>query len=237
MRQDLISINMIVDSSGSMANTINDTLGGFNKFLSDQKEFPGEALLTLCTFSNSSNFVHLFKPIKEVEDLTKYSYVPGGNTALLDAIGETIAHVEAHINLLPEETRPGKVIFVILTDGEENASRKYKLAEIKNKITALQAKNYEFIFMGANIDSISEGKNIGIVAGNTRNFSADSRGTRALYDSLSSNMSSYRNSGSNASTGNFWNQPAVHLIQDNKPVPAVDASTPIDLNLDLDSKK
>lgn len=209
MKENFTSINVIIDKSGSMANLTNDTIGGFNKFLSDQKGLQGEAVLTLCTFDHQYHLVHDFVNLSSVSDLDNKTYVPAGSTALLDAIGTTINSVDSKIFAMPEAERPSKVIFLIITDGEENASREYKLEQIRNLITTKQAAGYDFVFMGANIDTIKATSSLGINTNNSFAYTADSRGTHALYASVSDNMSSYR---SGKSLGNnFFNKPATNV--------------------------
>lgn len=204
-KENFTSINVIVDASSSMAPLTTDTIGSFNTFLKEQKDFPGEAVFTLCTFNTDYRLVHDFVKIASVQDLDDQSYKPGGWTALLDAMGTTIDSVGRKIAAMPEDERPSKVIFLIITDGEENRSRRYTRAQIKSMVEHQQnVYSWEFVFMGANIDAIAAGTDLGISAHNTLNYSADSAGTKQLYRSVSENMSSYR--ASNSSRADFFNQ-------------------------------
>lgn len=204
-KENFTSINVIIDASGSMAHLTHDTIGNFNTFLKEQKEFPGEAVFTLCTFNTDYHLTHDFVKIASVSDLSVKSYVPQGGTALLDAMGTTIDSVGRKLATMPEDERPSKVIFLIITDGHENSSHRYSAEQIKSMVEHQKdVYSWEFVFMGANIDAIGTGTSLGISAQNTLNYSADSVGTHQLYKSISENMSSYR--GSNSSRADFFNQ-------------------------------
>lgn len=204
-KENFTSINVIIDRSGSMAGLTQDTIGSFNQFLAEQKAVPGEASFTLCTFNTDYNLVHDFVKLGTVPELDAKTYRPSGGTALLDALGTTIDSVGQKLAAMPEDDRPGKVIFLIVTDGEENSSKRFTLDQIKAKVEHQKgAYNWEFVFMGANIDAISGGVSLGIDARNTMNYDATSAGTRSLYKSVSENMSSYRGGGS--AQVDFFNQ-------------------------------
>lgn len=204
-KENFTSINVIIDASGSMSHLTHDTIGNFNTFLKEQKEFPGEAVFTLCTFNTDYHLTHDFVKIAGVPNLDSKAYVPQGGTALLDAMGTTIDSVGRKLAALPEAERPSKVIFLIITDGHENSSKRFDSAQIKAMVEHQKdVYSWEFVFMGANIDAIAAGTNLGISMHNTLNYSADSVGTRQLYKSISENMSSYR--GSNSSRADFFNQ-------------------------------
>ena len=204
-KENFTSINVIVDASGSMAGLTHDTIGNFNTFLKEQKEFPGEAVFTLCTFNTDYRLPHDFVKIASVPDLSSKTYVPQGGTALLDAMGTTIESVGRKLAGMPEDERPSKVIFLIITDGHENSSRRFTAEQVKAMVEHQKnVYSWEFVFMGANIDAIGTGTSLGIDARNSLNYSADSVGTRQLYKSISENMSSYR--GSNSSRADFFNQ-------------------------------
>ena len=193
MKENFTSITVILDKSGSMWSLASDTIGGFNQFLKDQKAAPGEALLTLCTFSHDYNIIHDCKTLAEIPDLDEKGYIPSGGTALLDAMGQTIESVGKKLADMPEEERPAKIIFLIITDGQENASENFKADQIKDMVQHQKDKyNWEFVFMGSNIDSIAEGTAIGISMHNTMNYSATSDGTRGLYQEVSKSMTRYR---------------------------------------------
>lgn len=195
-KENFTSINVIIDKSGSMHHLKNDTIGGFNQFLSDQKLVPGEVVFTLCTFSTDHKFVHNFVKMENVPNLDDTSYVPNGNTALLDAVGKTIDQVGNKLSALPEEERPSKVLFLIITDGQENASREFTKEKVRSMIThQREVYNWEFVFMGANIDSFAEGASLGISKNHTFNFMPSAAGTKDLYRNISSSTTRYRSSG------------------------------------------
>lgn len=223
-KENFTSINVIVDASGSMAHLSHDTIGNFNTFLKEQKEFPGEAVFTLCTFNTDYRLPHDFVKIASVPNLDSKSYVPRGGTALLDAMGTTIDSLGRKLAALPEEERPSKVIFLIITDGHENSSRRYSAEQIKSMVEHQKdVYSWEFVFMGANIDAITTGTNLGISAHNTLNYSATSEGTADLYKSISSNMNTYRSS--NSSRADFFNQTQQGLGSAQTPVVVTTTTT------------
>lgn len=204
-KENFTSINVIIDKSGSMGHLATDTIGSFNTFVKEQKETPGEAAFTLCTFNDDYHLVHDFVKLGSVPDLDSKSYRPNGSTALLDAMGTTINSVGAKLAAMPEADRPSKVIFLIITDGQENASHRFTKAQIKSMVEHQRnVYNWEFVFMGANIDAISEGSSLGISAQNSVNYSATAGGTHKLYESVSRNISSYR--GGASQQVDFFNQ-------------------------------
>jgi uncharacterized protein YegL len=212
-KENFTSINVIIDASGSMQHLAHDTIGSFNGFLKDQKAFPGEAAFTLCTFNTAYRLVHDFVKINNVPDLDAITYVPNGGTALLDAMGTTIDQVGRKLATMPEDQRPSKVIFLIITDGEENSSHDYNPAQIKSMVEHQKdAYSWEFVFMGANIDAIAAGANLGISTQNTLNYAPTAGGTHKLYSTISESMTSYR--GSNSSRVDFFNQPQQSPLVD-----------------------
>lgn len=193
MRTDLTDISIVLDRSGSMESARTDTIGGFNAFLKTQKEAPGEALLTLAQFDDQYEIVHNGKAIKDVPNLTAETFVPRGMTALLDAIGRTINTTGARLSTLPEDQRPGKVIFVILTDGQENKSTEFTRAKISEMIKhQTEAYKWDFVFLGANQDAIQAGASIGVMAGNSMTYAANAKGTQAAFASVGATMGAYR---------------------------------------------
>ncbi len=221
MKENFTSINVIIDASGSMQHLAADTIGSFNTFLKEQKEGPGEAAFTLCTFNTDYRLQHDFVKIAGVPNLDSKAYAPSGGTSLLDAMGATINSVGAKLSAMPEEERPSKVIFLIITDGHENSSKTFKGAEgaakIKQMVTHQKdVYSWEFVFMGANIDAITAGESIGVTASNSINYAATKGGTHKLYDSVSRSMTSYRASAAsrndNFFAGNLDNNPKVDII-------------------------
>lgn len=192
-KENFTSINVIIDASGSMQSLTKDTIGSFNSFLTEQKAVPGEAVFTLCTFNTDYKLVHDFVALTEVPDLDPKSYRPNGCTALLDAMGVTINSVGQKLAAMPENDRPSKVIFLIITDGEENSSQKFTLEQVQSMVEHQRSKySWEFVFIGANIDAIATGSSLGISAANSLNYDSTAVGTRGVYKSASSNLRSYR---------------------------------------------
>jgi len=193
MRQDLTDISIVLDRSGSMQSVKDDTIGGLNAFLKEQQAQPGDANLTLAQFDDLYEIVHDAVPIKNVPELTDKTFVPRGMTALLDAIGKTIVNTGVRLAAMPEDQRPGRVIFVILTDGEENHSKEYDLGRI-NAMIAEQTDKYSwsFVFLGANQDAIKAAMGMGISASHALDFMANSQGVQCAFSSTSRHMSSYR---------------------------------------------
>lgn len=193
MHKDYTSINIILDSSGSMMSLVGSTLSGFNTFLAEQKVLPGKVDLTLVTFSDKHNMVHNCVSLNDIANLNVETYCPSGGTALLDAIGFTVNNVGAKLASMPESDRPSKVLFLIITDGAENSSHEFTKNQIKDMITHQQDKySWSFVYMGANLDAISEGTSLGIAAANTYNYSADQSGTKSLYSNVSKGVSRHR---------------------------------------------
>lgn len=192
-KQGLSEIVCVVDKSGSMEAIKTDAIGGFNAFLQSQKELPGDAKLTLIMFNNEYTIVYDGKPIKDVKPLNGKTYFPNGNTALYDAIGRAIDSVGERLSNTPEDERPEKVIIGILTDGEENSSREYRLEKINEMIT-LQKEVYswEVVFLAANIDAVAVAQTLGIHSKDAFNFSATGAGVRSAYADMSRSISGYR---------------------------------------------
>lgn len=195
MRKDLTEIVFILDRSGSMSTVTDDTIGGFNSFVDNQKKESGEAVLTTVLFDNEYIVLHDGINIQNVKKLTNEEYYARGSTALLDAIGKTINTVGNRIDQIKKKEQP-KVIFVITTDGFENSSKEYSQSNIKNLIENRTKKNkWEFLFLGANIDSFSVASGLGISFNNTSNYTANSVGTQSLYATLSRTVADYAEKG------------------------------------------
>lgn len=193
MRQDLTDISIVLDRSGSMETVRGDTIGGYNSFVEMQKAQPGEALLTLMQFDTAFDLVHSGVRIADVPPLSYQTFVPRGATALLDAIGRTINETGTRLKSIAEAQRPGKVLFVIITDGQENASSEFNRAKINAMIEHQRsAYAWEFVFLGANQDAIQEGTAIGITATRSMTYAANTLGTASAFTSVSNLASSYR---------------------------------------------
>lgn len=194
MRDNLTDITIVLDRSGSMASVRDDTVGGFDTFVKDQQEVDGDCLLTLVQFDDQDPFevVYSARPVAGVPSLAD-SFHPRGMTPLLDAIGRTIASTGERLSKMDESDRPGKVIFVVITDGHENSSREYTKTKVKELIER-QTNDYswEFVYIGATADAISEGTSIGISGSNVIRKSGTGAGERSTYESLSVNLASFR---------------------------------------------
>lgn len=204
MKKDLTEIVFILDRSGSMYGLEKDTIGGYNAFLESQKKLAGKAHMTTVLFDDQYELLYSGRDIQEVKALTGREYFTRGSTALLDAIGKTITDVGQRLKGTPEDQRPSKVLFMITTDGYENASRKYTYKAINDMITMQREKyNWAFIFMGANIDAAQEAVNLGIDPQNARRFDGSAQDVQVLYAAADDVISSYRNSDGKDDTWKF----------------------------------
>jgi uncharacterized protein YegL len=196
MKQDLTEIVFLIDRSGSMSNLTEDTVGGFNSFIKEQKEKDGEAKLTTVLFDNYYEIFHDGVDIKNVKNITNKDCYARGATALLDAIGKTINEVGCRLNGMAEDEKPSKVIFIITTDGQENASREFTVDVVKKIVeTQTNVFNWQFLFLGANIDSFSSAMSIGIQSAFVSNYSANHIGGQSVYNTVNKTVSSYRTTG------------------------------------------
>lgn len=186
-------ITFVLDRSGSMGSVRDDTIGGFNSFISEQKKIEGECNLTMVQFDTEYEFVHKNQSITKVAKLDHSTFVPRGMTALLDAVGRAITETGKRFADMEEEDRPQKVIFVIQTDGHENSSREFTRAQIKEMISHQQSKyNWEFIFLGANQDAITAGASMGISSGKSLSYASNTIGTQNVYKSVNKIVSNIR---------------------------------------------
>ncbi|NLY90212.1 MAG: VWA domain-containing protein [Firmicutes bacterium] len=192
MKQERTEIIFLLDRSGSMAGLESDTIGGFNAFLEKQRQLEGETIVTVVLFDDKYEI--LWNGVKaDTVKLTEKEYFVRGLTALLDAVGKTILDVSYRLVRLKEEERPGKVIFVITTDGKENSSREFTYEKVKELIKQKQEKDgWEFIFLGANIDVAKEAKAMGIRDDYAYKFEASEAGIREMYNVVHSSVSELR---------------------------------------------
>jgi uncharacterized protein YegL len=193
MSTNLTELVFILDKSGSMAGLESDTVGGFNAMLSKQQAELGEAIVTTVLFDDHYELLHDRVSIRGLRPITEKEYFVGGCTALLDAIGKTIHKIGNAHRYTAEEQRPKKVMFVITTDGMENASREYTYAKVKEMVERQKEKyGWEFIFLGANIDALSTAARFGISADRAANYNADGKGMRLNYEAVSHVVSEIR---------------------------------------------
>ena len=176
-----------------MAGLEDDTIGGFNAFVEKQKKTEGEALLSAVLFSDDSEVIYDRVDIRKIEPMTEAQYRVGGCTALLDAIGGAVHHIKNVHKYAREEDRPGKTIFVITTDGMENASHRYSSDEVQRMVKHEQEKyGWEFLFLGANMDAISAARSFGIRADRAVRYRRDSAGTALNYSVVSETVARVR---------------------------------------------
>ena len=193
MKKNLTEIVFILDRSGSMAGLEGDTIGGFNAMIQKQKKESGEALVSTVLFDNTADVIHDRLPLHRVPKLTDREYYVRGCTALLDAVGGAIRHISTIHKYAREEDRPEKTIFVITTDGLENASRRYDYEAVKQMIQRQKEQyGWEFLFLGANIDAAREAARFGIGEDRAANFHCDSKGTALNYEVISETVCSFR---------------------------------------------
>ena len=186
MNNNLTEIVFILDRSGSMAGLEDDTIGGFNAMLEKQKKQDGLCWVSTVLFANESQVIHDRVRLEELRPMTADDYSVGGCTALIDAIGDAIRHIgNVHKYARPEDV-PAHTVFVITTDGMENASHRYSAQEVRQLISRKQEQNgWEFLFIGANIDAVQTAGRFGIAEDRAVNYRADRKGTRVLYECVS----------------------------------------------------
>ena len=193
MKKNLTELVFILDRSGSMAGLERDTIGGFNAMIEKQRGEEGDAVISSVLFDNVSEVIHDRAKLDDVPRLTEKEYYVRGCTALLDAVGGAIHHIGNVHKYAREEDRPEKTLFVITTDGMENASRRYSYDKVKEMITRQQEKyGWEFLFLGANIDAAKEAARFGIRADCAADYHADHQGTAVIYEAMSEAVCSVR---------------------------------------------
>ena len=193
MKKNLTELVFILDRSGSMAGLEDDTIGGFNAMIEKQKAEPGEALVSTVLFDNRSEVIHDRLPLDKVPAMTRKEYYVRGCTALLDAVGNAVHHIGNVHKYAREEDRPARTLFVITTDGMENASRRYDYHRVKEMIERQKERHgWEFVFLGANIDAAKDAARFGIDADRAANYHADRRGTGVVYEAMNQLVSCCR---------------------------------------------
>lgn len=202
MKYDLEMV-FLLDRSGSMSGLERDTINGFNDMIQKQRKLEGHCLVSTVLFDNSFEVLHNRYDLQEIKKMTTDDYCVRGTTALLDAIGRSITKISNVYGLLSKEEKPEKTLFVITTDGMENASVEYTHSKIKQMIK-LKTDEYgwEFLFLGANIDAVDEAEKLGIRKERVANYHADSMGTKAHYSSVESAITSFRQ---NKNISDKWN--------------------------------
>ena len=185
MGNSITELVFILDRSGSMGGLESDTIGGFNSMIEKQKKEPGKVYVSTVLFDNRSEVLHDRIKLEDVPLMTEKDYYVRGSTALVDAIGGAIHHIANIHKYAREEDVPQKTMFIITTDGMENASRHYSSNQIKGMIERQKEAGWEFLFIGANIDAVETAGRYGIRKDRVANYKADSRGTEILYQSIS----------------------------------------------------
>lgn len=189
MKKNLTEMAFILDMSGSMHRLTDDTIGGYNSLIEKQKKENGEVYITTVLFDDRYIIVNDHVEIKEIKPLTKREYCPEGMTALLDAIGRTVNSIGKRLSETPEEERPEKVIIAITTDGMENASKEFTKIQIKEMIEHQQSKySWVFMFLGANMDAVTEANSLGIASDFAQTYTANSVGTDSVYTTLNKSL-------------------------------------------------
>lgn len=202
IKNGITELVFIIDRSGSMAGLETDTIGGFNSMIEQQKELDGKVYVSTVLFSNYSKVIHDRADLHEIQPMTSKDYRVSGSTALLDAIGGAIHHIgNVHKYARPEDV-PEKTMFIITTDGMENASREYSSEKVKQMIRRQEERyGWEFLFVAANIDAVETAEHIGIRRERAANYRHDSNGTEMLYCAMSATVANYRK---NARVADNW---------------------------------
>lgn len=193
MRKNFSEIVFILDESGSMCDLKADTIGGFNSLIDKQRNEEGDAVVSTILFSSQSRILHDRVPLDKIEKMTDKDYCPNGSTALLDTVGNAVRHIAKIHKYIREEDIPEHTLFVITTDGMENASRHYSASDVKKLISRQQEKyGWEFVFLGANIDAAETAESIGIAKETAVDFHCDHIGSEIQYEAISAAVSSVR---------------------------------------------
>lgn len=195
MKNNITELVFILDRSGSMSGLEGDTIGGFNSLIEKQRRQDGECYVSTVLFDNVSEVLHDRVRLSEIRKMTEDDYTARGCTALIDAIGSAIHHIATIHKYARREDVPEHTMFVIMTDGMENASRKYSSREVKRMIEKEKKKyGWEFLFIGANIDSVETAGHFGIGADRSANYHADGKGTAVVFEAVADTVSCMRKS-------------------------------------------
>lgn len=188
MKQGLTEMVFILDNSGSMSGLEADTIGGFNSLIEKQRKIEGEALVSTILFNSRTKTLHDRVSLTNIKPMDEKQYSVGGGTALLDALGKTIKHIESIHKYIREEDVPERTVFVITTDGMENASCEYSIEMIKAMVESKKENGWEFVFLGANIDAIETAKSYGMLCEDAANYCACKDDVVTLYDAVSERL-------------------------------------------------
>ena len=193
MKKNLTELVFILDRSGSMSGLERDTIGGFNAMIEKQKKQDGECIVSTVLFDDESKVIHDRVSLDKIRPMTEDDYFVGGCTALIDAIGGAIHHIGNVHKYARNEDVPENTIFIITTDGCENASHRYSSDKVKQMIERQKSKyGWEFLFIGANIDAVETAKRYGIDRNRAVNYNADSKGTSVVYETVSNAVCNVR---------------------------------------------
>ncbi|NLL42109.1 MAG: VWA domain-containing protein [Firmicutes bacterium] len=196
MKKGLTELVFVLDKSGSMSGLESDTIGGYNSMLQKQRLIEGECIVTTMLFDHGYELLHDRIDLRAVSPMTEQEYQVGGSTALLDALGITISKIRSVQKNTAEEYRAEQVMFVIITDGQENSSREYSLEKIKALVERHKSQDgWEFIFLGANIDAIETAGHFGISADRAQSFHADQEGVALNFAVISESVAQFRQEG------------------------------------------
>ena len=192
MKKNLTELVFILDRSGSMSGLESDTIGGYNSFLEKQKEEDGSCLVSTVLFNQHSKVIHDRVDLVKIEKMDRKDYLASGTTALIDAMGDAIHHIKNVHKYIRKEDVPANTIFVIITDGLENASHKYSSDDVKKMVEQQKEKGWEFLFLGANIDSVETARTYGIAEDRTSDYLCDEAGIQKNFETLSKSVKSFR---------------------------------------------
>lgn len=226
MRTNHTDITIVLDRSGSMSSVANDTIGGMNRFLDDQRKAPGTATITLHQFDDLFETPIKAQDVKSAPNLTSETFVPRGNTALLDAIGRAIGDTGARMEASGEQDRAEKVVFVIITDGQENASHEYNHGKVFEMIEHQREKySWMFVFLGANQDAIKTASSLGMRGGAAMTYAHNKAGTQSAFASTGKNLSALRTNISRAG-GQSVSHSAMDFTDEDREIQAKAAKQP-----------